>query len=163
MMRDNAISPRVKLSAWCYAIFSGGMIAGVLDIISAFIDFGWQGTSPVRVLQAIASGLLGATSFEGGWSTAALGALLHFLIAFAAAAVYVGASRKLRFLIDQAFIAGVLYGAVVYLAMTFVVIPLSRCPFAGKFSVKGLLVHIFLIGLPIALSARHYSKRSDSV
>jgi len=34
----------------------------------------------VRILQAIASGLLGPDAFTGGWSIAALGLALHFLI-----------------------------------------------------------------------------------
>lgn len=46
-------------------IFWGGLIAGTLDIVAACV-LAWLrgGTSPVRVLQFIASGLLGAASFQ---------------------------------------------------------------------------------------------------
>jgi hypothetical protein len=73
------------------AIGWGGWIAGILDITTAFI----RGRRPVRLLQGIASGLLGPQAFQGGWGTAVLGLALHFFIAFSAAAVYYAASRKL--------------------------------------------------------------------
>jgi hypothetical protein len=105
----------------------------------------------------VASGVLGANSFRGGFKAAALGLVLHFVIAFVAAAVFYVASLKLRFLINQAVIAGVLYGALVYLVMTFVVVPLSAAPFEIRFQlVTGLLVHIVCIGLPIALIIRRF-------
>jgi len=44
------------------AILWGGLIAGTLDILAAFINSGLRGVSPTRVLQSIASGLLGADS-----------------------------------------------------------------------------------------------------
>ncbi len=49
----------------------------------------------MRILQSIASGLLGASAFQGGPQTAALGALLHFFIALVAAAVYYAAGLSL--------------------------------------------------------------------
>ena len=66
------------------AIGWGGLIAGILDITTAFIR--WR--PPVRLLQGIASGLLGPHAFQGGWGTAVLGLALHFFIAFSAAAIY---------------------------------------------------------------------------
>jgi hypothetical protein len=50
--------------------------------------------NPIQVLQYIASGALGKSAFEGGLVTAALGAMFHFIIAWAAAAVFVLASRR---------------------------------------------------------------------
>ncbi len=64
------------------AITFGGLIAGTLDLTSAFIVTALRGGSHVRMLQSIASGLLGADSFTGGAATAALGVLVHFTIAF---------------------------------------------------------------------------------
>ena len=63
---------------------------------------GPQGVKPIRILQGIASGLLGAKSFTGGCETAALGAILHFFIAFSAATVFYLSSRKLTFMTHQA-------------------------------------------------------------
>src|SRR2546423_3357474 len=69
------------------AIFWGGLIAGTLDITYAIVfSYLRSGTSPVVILQSVASGLLGKVSFNGGVSTAAPGPFLHFLLAFTAAA-----------------------------------------------------------------------------
>jgi hypothetical protein len=48
----------------------GGLVAGVLDSIDADVAFGLNGMNPIRVLQFIASGLLGLASFKGGLATA---------------------------------------------------------------------------------------------
>ncbi|HWP42306.1 MAG TPA: hypothetical protein VNO14_03655 [Blastocatellia bacterium] len=61
------------------AILLAGLSAGVLDLTAALVNAGLQGATPVRVLQYIASGLLGPDSFRGGLGTALLGAGLHFL------------------------------------------------------------------------------------
>ncbi len=63
-------------------IASAGLIAGILDIASACVIAEIKGTGSIRVLQGIASGLLGQRSFEGGMATAGLGLAIHFLIAF---------------------------------------------------------------------------------
>ena len=144
------------------AILLAWLIAGTLDITAAVITTLAYGRSPARMLQGIASGLLGTRSFEGGLKTSALGLLLHFVIAFGATIVYYAASRKLTFLVRQAVVSGILYGIAVYFFMQLVVIPLSaigsRAPFRPYQLALGLIVHILCVGLPIALVIRHYSK-----
>jgi hypothetical protein len=138
------------------------LAAGVLDLTAALVTNGLRGLAPGRVLQSIASGLLGAESYRGGSGTAALGVLLHFVIAFGAAAVFYAASRQLRFLVRRPFVAGPLYGVAVYLFMSFVVLPLSAFP--HKISptpaslATGLAVHMLCVGLPIALAVRAATK-----
>jgi hypothetical protein len=61
------------------AIFAAGLLAGVLDITAAFVTWDPQGVPPVRILQGIASGLLGPQAFKEGVQTALLGGALHFL------------------------------------------------------------------------------------
>ena len=140
------------------AIGWGGLIGGILDITTAFIR--WR--PPVRLLQGIASGLLGPRAFQGGLATAALGLALHFFIAFSAAAVYYAASRKLAFLRQRAVVWGLFYGIAVYMFMTWVVVPLSavrrsHAPFSATGLALSLLTHMFCVGLPIALAVRRYS------
>lgn len=139
------------------AILWGGLAAGVLDLAAALTTSAWRGVAPVRVLQSISGGLLGADSYSGGSATAALGVLLHFVIAFGAAAVYYAASRRLGFLVRRPFIAGPLYGVAVYLFMNFVVLPLSAFPHPVAVApvrlATGLAVHMLCVGLPIALAA----------
>jgi hypothetical protein len=144
------------------AIIWGGLIAGTLDILAAFVSSGLRGVSPTQVLQAIASGLLGAGSFKGGFATAALGLVLHFFIATTATAIYYAASRKLKVLVDQAMVCGLAYGIPVYLVMNHLVLPLSAVPFTishtpGHVATAALIL-MFCVGLPIALVVRRYSK-----
>jgi uncharacterized membrane protein YagU involved in acid resistance len=144
------------------AILLGGLLAGVFDITYACVMLGLRGRSPVWVLQSVATGWLGAKAFTGGLGAAALGLVSHFMIAFGAAAVYYAASRKLRFMVRQAVLCGLLYGAAIFLFMNWVVIPLSAAPFKIPFTFavlwKGFLSHALLIGLPIALVVRRYGK-----
>lgn len=143
------------------AVLFGGLLAGALDLAAACVNSGLS-VSPVRVLQAIASGLLGAESYAGGAATAALGFFLHFVIAFGATVVFYAASRRLKFLTGHAVASGVLYGIVVYLLMSFVVLPLSsftgKPPSAVLPIAVGLFIHISFVGLPIALVVRRFAK-----
>jgi len=143
------------------AILWGGLACGVLDITQAFVAWGLQGVKPIRILQSVASGLLGSKAYKGGLETAALGAALHFFIALVAAAIYYLASRKFAFLTERAVLCGLLYGEAVFLFMNFVVLPLSAIhrspPFSIPLLITGPIGHMFLVGLPIALAVRRYS------
>ena len=149
-----------------FAILIGGLIAGTLDITYACIfSYVRRGTRPAVILQSVASGALGAKAFTGGAKTAALGLAFHFLIAIIAATVYYFASRVLRFMVTQAVICGILYGVFVYLFMNCIVLRLSAIhsktwPWSYPWPalIGGLLIHMFGIGLPIALVTRRYSK-----
>lgn len=143
------------------AILWGGFACGVLDITAAFVVYGAFGAKPIPLLQGIAAGLLGPSARNGGLATAALGLACHFVIAFSAAAVYYVLSRWLHFLVQQAIIAGALYGVAVYFFMNLVVVPLSaarKFPFSFKMMVIGVAIHIVCVGLPIAISVRRFSK-----
>src|SRR5881397_1733841 len=87
------------------AIAIAGLIAGILDIASAFVIAELKGTGSIRMLQGIASGLLGPRSFEGGMATAGLGLAIHFLIAFTAASLFYAASRKFSYLTQHAVVS----------------------------------------------------------
>jgi uncharacterized membrane protein YagU involved in acid resistance len=120
----------------------------------------------MTILQSVASGALGRGAYEGGTKTAALGLFFHFLIALIAATAYYLVSRVLRFMVTYAVISGILYGVIVYIVMNCVVLRLSAIhattwPWAYPKSVLigGLLIHIFGIGLPIALAVRRWGPR----
>jgi hypothetical protein len=136
------------------------MTAGVLDISSAFTLGYPKGIGPTRVLQGVAAGLVGRESAtKGGLAMAALGLAIHFFIAFLVATVFYVASRKLVFLTRHAVISGLLYGVVVYAFMYWIVMPLAYPVVHPSLSrdVTAVCVHMFLIGLPIALIVRRFS------
>ena len=140
------------------AVLVGGFIGGLGDIIFAISWSAYNGGTPQGLLQAVASGALGSASYEGGWATAALGLALHFLIAYFFATAYVLASRAIPFLVRKPVLAGALFGFGVLFFMRLVVLPLSAFPHPVNFKPLGtsldLLSHMFLFGVPIALSAR---------
>lgn len=145
------------------ALLTGGLLAGVLDAASAIHTFGWG------MFYGIASGLLGSKAFPqaggGGPAIWMLGFLLHFLIAFAAAAAYGGLSRWMGFRKGHLIVGGLLCGVAVYLVMNLIVLPLSAVPFPiGPFTVQalrmGLLFHVILVGLPISASYWFFLRRA---
>ena len=142
------------------AILVGGLIAGGLDMTYAFILWWLRAqVTPMQILQSVATGLLGKASYDGGAGTAILGAFLHFFNALVIAAIFVGASRIWPVLARRATLFGPLYGIGVYLVMNYVVLPLSAFPPRTKppapvVWITGVLAHMFLIGLPIALAAK---------
>ena len=144
-------------------IAAAGLLAGTTDITSAFVTaWALRRVTPIRVLHSVASGLLGASAFEGGAPVAVLGLVLHFFIATTAAAVFYVASRKMISLTRHAIAAGVAYGVAVYLFMNLVVLPLSAAQ--PRYTTLGiiiqLIVHMTCVGLPIALVVRKFSSRA---
>jgi hypothetical protein len=137
------------------AILAAGLVAGVLDITGAFAFSALRGVGPVRVLKFVASGLLGASAFQGGAGTAALGLALHFLIATIWSAIYWAAGRRIAFLTTHPVPAGLIYGVVVYFLMSLVVVPLSAVPPRPFVPSLGMIaIHMVCVGLPIALVQR---------
>jgi hypothetical protein len=149
MVRD----PRPQSAA--RAILSAGLLAGILDITAAMNLYGYRGVDPVRILQSVATGLLGRAAYKGGVTTAVLGTVLHFFIATGAAAVYYAASRWITFLAKHPVPSGLIYGVAVYFFMNLVVLPLSavpKSPFVPSPAMIG--IHMFCVGLPIAVVLR---------
>jgi uncharacterized membrane protein YagU involved in acid resistance len=140
-------------------IAGAGLLVGILDISDAFIFYGLHGVSPLRILQGIASGLLGRAAFTQGRRSALLGVVLHFFIAFTAATVYLLASRGLP-LSRHPLLYGTLYGLAVYVVMNYIVLPLSHVVPKPHFSpvlfVNGVAALIFCVGIPVAFIARRY-------
>jgi len=153
----------MRLSGPSRAVLVGGVLAGALDITFAFAYYGYLGVSPARILRSVASGLVGESARTGGALLAALGLSLHLFISVAAAAVFYLASRKVSWLVRHAYVSGVAFGICVYFFMGYVVVPLSAFPYrqasagAAAVSVPVLLAHMFLFGLPIALSVRRWA------
>ena len=143
------------------AIFWGGLLAGIFDLTQAFIGFSLMGSTPFRILQSIARGIFGPHSREMGWTSATVGFICHFTVAFGAATVYYIASRKLRVLVERPVLPGLIYGELVFLFMYFVVIPLSaigHVTYNLATYITGPIGHPLLVGLPIALCVRRFSK-----
>jgi uncharacterized membrane protein YagU involved in acid resistance len=149
-------------------VLAAGVIAGSIDIGAASLI---NGLSPMVILQAVASGLLGKGAFTGGALTATLGLLLQWGISLLIAAIYLmvtapwpGLRRRWRF-------TGALAGVVIFAVMNYLVVPLSAAPFRPHFSVHELLtaftpykfvanlLAMILFGLIVAFSTRNARSR----
>jgi hypothetical protein len=158
------MTPPAPLRARAFdTIVLGGLAAGVLDILDAFIVTSLNGCSPIRVLHAIASGVLGRSASQGGVPAAALGLVLHFVIAFGAATTYFLASRKLPFLLRHWVPAGIAFGLAVWVFMYYVVLPITfgrpnTLPALPQL-LNQLGIHALGVGLPIAWFAARSARR----
>lgn len=169
-----------------WAIVLGGLAAGALDILYAFVVYGplSYGVTPEQVLQSVAAGWIGRdASRAGGMETALLGLGAHFLLATIMAAIYVLFAARIATLTKGALVWGLVYGLILYVAMNYVVVPLSAAA-TGHFAsapeigprledsfseVRGgggddypwmlagtIFTHTVLVGLPIALIAKRF-------
>jgi uncharacterized membrane protein YagU involved in acid resistance len=141
-------------------IAGAALLIGIFDLFDATIYYGTAfGVPPIKIPQSITSGILGRTAYSGGMVTAILGLALHFMIAFAIAAVYILASTRLP-LSRRPILSGAAYGVAVYFFMNYLVLPLSnvypRPHYAPGPFANGIIGHILLIGIPVALIARRY-------
>jgi hypothetical protein len=142
------------------AIVWGGAGCAVLDGVAASVQFGLKGIRPLQVWQGVASGLLGERAFREGWVGGGFGLLLHFVIAFSAATMFVETCLQLPLLARAYWISGPLYGVIVFLVMNLAVVPLSRRPkrpASSQVIFVQLIIHVLFVGLPIAMAAKRFN------
>jgi hypothetical protein len=139
-------------------VLGGGLVAGTLDITYAWAFWALKaGVSAQRIFQSVAAGLLGEASFEGGAATAALGLGLHYFIATTMSFVYYLVASRFALLHRRPVLCGAGYGLLLYGIMNYMVVPLSAAGGGSKDPLwvsLSILVHMFLIGVPIALATR---------
>jgi uncharacterized membrane protein YagU involved in acid resistance len=145
-------------TSYVLAVLLGGSIAGALDIAFAISFAAYSGVAPVRLLQTVASGLLGMEAFSGGIPVAALGLALHFGMSFLWAILFLVLASLMPALVRYPVASGIAFGIMVFLAMRLLVLPLSAFPYPVSFkplaTILDLLSHAFLFGVPIAWAAR---------
>lgn len=139
------------------AIVIATMIAGTLDILSAFAYAVMAGGAPMGVLRAIGGAIVDRTAFGPGL-LAAIGLALHFAIMTAMVSVYMLSAARVPLLNRHAVPSGIAYGLVLWGVMYWIVLPWrwpALFPATDPLEVsKQLFSHIVLVGIPIALVAR---------
>jgi uncharacterized membrane protein YagU involved in acid resistance len=136
-----------------------GFVIGLLDILSAMVFwYAWRSVPPERILQAVATGLMGRDAYSGGLPVALLGGVLHLLIAIVIAAVFGHWAASSRLFARHPYWMGALFGLAVYVVMNFVVVPLSNAgqpkfnPWWVSYNV--VFSHVVCVGLCLAWMAR---------
>jgi hypothetical protein len=132
-----------------------GLVIGVLGAVDyvTFFDLTLH-TPPLATFQYIASGLLGPAAFAGGYTTALLGLLIHFVIAFVVAGVFILAASWIALVRRTVFLSALVYGAAVNMFMSTLVLPFSAAPkmqVTTVLIVHGLIADAVFVGLPLAL------------
>src|ERR1044072_1689261 len=143
-------------------VLIGGLVAGTLDITYACVFWALKaGVPPQRIFQSVAKGVLGAAAFTSGAASAALGLFLHYFIATTMSIVYYLIAQSWRALVERPLVFGAAYGGVLYIVMTYIVVPLSAARGGGSggtlWVALSIIVHALLIGVPIALFSRKAS------
>ena len=117
-------------------IVLGGLIAGTIDIGSACVI---NSLSPLVILQAIASGLVGKVAFTGGAAIALLGLTLQWAMSMVIAAIYLAATAARPAWRRRWISTGCIAGVVIFAVMNYLVVPLSAAPFRPPLTLHGLL------------------------
>ncbi|HEX2644995.1 MAG TPA: hypothetical protein VHU81_18495 [Thermoanaerobaculia bacterium] len=138
-------------------LLRAGLLTGIIDGLFASVQAVLNGSTLTRLWQGVASVLLGKEALEGGTTTALVGVLMHFGVAFAWSAVFLllasrsaGIRRVLASPYGVLKIAAV-YGPFIWMVMSLVVIPVlvHRPPTVNPRWLVQLIGHFPFVGLPI--------------
>lgn len=147
--RNRVVGP--LLGAW--------LLTGIVDgTFSSVLSAGFYGSTVGRLWQGVASVPFGAKALEGGTTYVLIGLLLHFGVALGWSIVFlvgllnVGWLRRLVAGPGGVMKAAVLYGPLIWLVMSLVVIPMlaHRPPNITYRWWIQLFGHIPFVALPIA-------------
>lgn len=155
-------------------IIKGTLIAGTLDILSAFVFSAIPGGdashfaekfNPAKVLRGVAAGPFGDGMATGGAGAAALGLLTHYTLMTVMVTVFVLAAKRIPFLTQQPIVSGIGYGLIVYLFMYWVVLvnrfPGAEARLGTPWGIgNALFSHLLLVGIPIALVTANAFRRA---
>jgi hypothetical protein len=133
-----------------------GVVAGAIDLAFNTVKAVSEGTSVLRPWKGVAAALLGKDAvIQGGDAMAMIGVGLHFLITIGAAAIYYLVAKRWGWLVRHAFLSGLVFGTLFFLAMNYVILPLTfigRPLYVGAQTIAiALPSHIIMIGLPISM------------
>jgi hypothetical protein len=165
-------APAAARAADARTVLRSTLVVALVDGLFAVVVYVvvLQVASVQGVFQGIASTVLGRSAFQGGWTTAILGMVMHVGVALAWSSLFltlVRLSSPLRRLLDSSAgslaVAAVL-GPLIYVAMTMTVIPLltGRGPTVDGVWWSVLLGHIPFVAIPIVWIVRRDLRRSPS-
>lgn len=148
---------------WLNTVVKTGVIAGSVDITIAFLDaWGRSAVSPSAVLRFIASGLMGQAAFTGGLWVVALGLAMHYLIALWWTLLFFWWYPFIHKWVSSWLWQAFFFGIFIWLVMHLLVMPLTRVPklnFYGWNAVKGVVILMVAVAVPVAIKARRYHLR----
>jgi len=161
MSNTIATTSRVGHPSAIETMLTAGFIAGCLDLLTAILVYSvaMQRTTDTKLLQGIGRAAFGSNAFDGETSLALSGVAVHFFIAFSFAIFYFFIFPYIPFLRRQRIISGMLYGIFAWCVMNLAVLPLlhiANVPHKWDSMIRGAVILMFCIGLPISLIVSRY-------
>lgn len=139
-----------------------GLLTAVIDgLFSSVLAQFVYGSTVARLFQGVASVPLGADALNGGTRTAAIGIGMHVCVAFAWSAIFLFVFMRLSWIrrtLEEplgVFKIAALYGPLVWVTMSFVIVPLfppHRFPQNWTRWWIQFIGHAPFVGLPIVAS-----------
>jgi len=152
-------------SSFFASALTAGLVAGTLDITAACIQaYLKAGTTPSQVLKYVASGAVDPKTFSNDTMLAAVGLLVHFIIAISFTFFFFFLAKQIPSLVKYPILIGILYGVFVWSTMRFIILPyisrLNPKPIVGQEAIKnaaiGAAIIVVCVGIPVVLLARRY-------
>jgi len=146
---------------------TAGLVAGTLDITAACIQaYLKTETMPSQVLKYVASGAVDPKTFSNDTMLAAVGLLVHFIIAISFTFFFFFLAKQIPSLVKYPIPIGILYGVLVWGTMRFIILPyisrLNPKPIVGPEAIKNAIIAatiiVVCVGIPIVLFAKKYIK-----
>lgn len=143
------------------SILVASLLGGTLDLLGAFAVYGsvLNHMAPLRLLQSLASVLIGGAAFKGGEVTASMGLLLHYVLVFGFAVIYFVWFPFIPFFRRRKIGGGLLYGLFIWIVTSTSALPISHSVIALLPS-QGVTWHFIsvqlLLGLPLTIVIRGY-------
>jgi hypothetical protein len=141
-----------------------GIVTGIIDgLFSSVLSVAFYHSTVHRLFQGVASVLIGPGALKGGTRTMLLGILMHFGVAFAWSILFwilVDRVDRIRILmLSPTGVAAIssLYGPIIWMTMSLVVIPLlaQRPPINYRWWIQ-FFGHIPFVALPIVACTRRF-------
>ena len=141
-------------SSQVHSIVSAGLVIAIQGgVDQATFAVLTQHVTPVTFFQFIASAVLGSAAFAGGYLTVLLGLLIHLVVSFVVAGVFILAASKIALVRRTVVLSALLYGAAVAI-ISGALLPLTaapKVPVTTLSVVHGLIADAVFIGLPLAM------------
>jgi hypothetical protein len=133
-------------------------VAGTLLLLASFAGAIWSGGSPLAMLTDIASGLIGDAAWREPVGGPLLGLLVHFLVIGLLADLYLITTIRLPVLNRHWRVSGALFGVFAWCVRCVIASPRAWPPaflsLTPREATVQMLLHILLLGLPVALLTR---------
>jgi hypothetical protein len=142
-------------------LLRSGLLTALIDgLFSGVLAQFFYGSTVARLFQGVASVPLGADAMNGGTRTTAIGIAFHLCVAFTWSAIFLFVFMRLAWIrrtLEEpygVFKIAALYGPLVWVMMSFVIIPLFTHRFPQNWTRWWIQVigHVPFVGLPIVAS-----------